>query len=153
MTRNIEWQWSRFGDLSVLDLYTVMEQRQQVFVLEQHCLYPDLDGLDQDAWHLLGWRSAGGQRQLAAYLRLLAPGVKFAEMSLGRVITTQAARGSGAGRVLIAKGIECAERCYPGGRIRIGAQQHLEAFYGSFGFERVSEPYDEDGIMHIDMLR
>jgi ElaA protein len=74
-------------------------------------------------------------------------------MSLGRVITTRAARGSGAGRALLVEGIARAEALYPGHRIRIGAQQYLEKFYQGFGFETVSAPYDEDGIMHIDMLR
>jgi ElaA protein len=74
-------------------------------------------------------------------------------MSIGRVLTTEAARGTGAGRELLARGIEYAEQLHPGHRIRIGAQQYLEAFYQSFGFETISEPYDEDGIMHIDMLR
>lgn len=148
-----EWQWRHFNELSNAELYTVLAQRQQVFVLEQTCLYGDIDDLDLDAHHLLGWRSIAGRRQLAAYLRLLAPGVKFAEMSLGRVLTTQAARGSGIGRALVAEGIARAEAQYPGQRIRIGAQAHLEAFYGSFGFVKVSEPYDEDGILHIDMLR
>ena len=84
---------------------------------------------------------------------MLAPGAKYDEMSIGRVITTPAARGTGAGRALIDQGILQAEALYPGHRIRIGAQQYLERFYGSFGFETVSAPYDEDGIMHIDMLR
>lgn len=148
-----EWQWRHFDELGNAELYTVLAQRQQVFVLEQHCLYPDLDERDQDAHHLLGWRTIGGQRQLAAYLRVLAPGAKFAEMSLGRVLTTAAARGTGIGRELVAQGIAHAERQYPGQRIRIGAQAHLEAFYGSFGFRKDGDPYDEDGILHIDMLR
>jgi ElaA protein len=149
----IDWQFSPFDALSPADLYEVLAQRQNVFILEQTCLYPDIDGLDPVAHHLLGWRTVDGKRQLAAYLRVLGPGVKYDEMSLGRVITTQAARGSGAGRALLARGIECAEALYPGHRIRIGAQQYLEAFYQSFGFETVSAPYDEDGIQHIDMLR
>jgi ElaA protein len=124
-----------------------------VFILEQTCLYPDIDGLDPQAHHLLGWRTIDGKRRLAAYLRVLGPGVKYDEMSLGRVITTKAARGSGAGRALLAEGIARAEALYPGHRIRIGAQQYLEGFYRSFGFETVSAPYDEDGIMHVDMLR
>jgi ElaA protein len=148
-----EWQWRHFNELTNVELYTVLAQRQQVFVLEQQCLYSDLDDLDLDAHHLLGWRVIGGRRQLAAYLRVLAPGAKYAEMSLGRVLTTQAARGSGMGRELLAQGILHAERQHPGRRIRIGAQAHLEAFYGAFGFVKVSEPYDEDGILHIDMLR
>ena len=149
----IDWQLSSFNDLTPADLYEVLAQRQDVFILEQTCLYPDIDGLDPVAHHLLGWRSVDGQRQLVAYLRILGPGVKYDEMSLGRVITTKAARGSGAGRALLVEGIACAERLHPGHRIRIGAQQYLESFYQGFGFETVSAPYDEDGIMHIDMLR
>ncbi|SFB73605.1 GNAT family N-acetyltransferase [Massilia yuzhufengensis] len=149
----IDWQFSPFDALTPADLYEVLAQRQQVFILEQSCLYPDIDGLDPVAHHLLGWRTLEGKRQLVAYLRVLGPGVKYDEMSLGRVITTQAARGSGAGRALLARGIACAEALYPGHRIRIGAQQYLEKFYQSFGFETVSAPYDEDGIQHIDMLR
>lgn len=149
----IDWQFSHFNDLSPADLYEVLRQRQDIFILEQTCLYPDIDGLDPVAHHLLGWRTVDGERRLAAYLRVLGPGVKYDEMSLGRVITTQAARGTGAGRALLARGIECAESLYPGHRIRIGAQQYLEKFYAGFGFDTVSAPYDEDGIMHIDMLR
>jgi ElaA protein len=149
----IEWQRSSFAELTPADLYEVMAQRQQVFILEQTCLYPDLDGLDVAAHHLLGWRVADGRRELVAYLRILAPGAKYAEMSLGRVLTTPAARGTGAGRELLARGIEYAEHLHPGHRIRIGAQAYLENFYQGFGFQTISEPYDEDGIMHIDMLR
>jgi len=149
----IDWQLSSFNDLTPADLYEVLAQRQDVFILEQTCLYPDIDGLDPVAHHLLGWRTVDGRRRLAAYLRILGPGVKYAEMSLGRVITARDARGSGAGRALLAEGIACAERLHPGHRIRIGAQQYLETFYQGFGFETVSAPYDEDGIMHVDMLR
>lgn len=149
----IDWQFSRFADLTPFDLYDVLAARQNVFILEQTCLYPDIDGYDLEAHHLLGWRDVDGKRQLAAYLRVLAPGAKYDEMSIGRVITTPAARGSGAGRALLEQGIAHAEALHPGHRIRIGAQQYLERFYASFGFETVSAPYDEDGIMHIDMLR
>ena len=149
----IDWQYAHFADLSPFDLYEVLAQRQNVFILEQTCLYPDIDGHDLAAHHLLGWREVDGKRVLAAYLRILAPGAKYDEMSIGRVITTPAARGSGAGRALLDAGIAYAERLHPGHRIRIGAQQYLERFYASFGFQTVSAPYDEDGIMHIDMLR
>jgi ElaA protein len=149
----IEWQRSSFADLTPAQLYEVLARRQQVFILEQTCLYPDMDGLDLEAHHLLGWRIENGKRELAAYLRILAPGAKYTEMSIGRVLTTPAARGSGAGRELLARGIEYAEHLHPGHRIKIGAQAYLEQFYQSFGFQTISEPYDEDGIMHIDMLR
>jgi len=149
----IEWQWSGFADLTAAQLYEMLALRQQVFVLEQTCLYPDIDGLDTDAHHLLGWRTVDGKRALAATLRCLAPGARCDEMSLGRVVTSPSTRGSGLGRELVARGIEEAVRLHPGHAIRIGAQAHLENFYGSFGFVTVSEPYDEDGIMHVDMLR
>lgn len=147
------WQWGAFADIAPADLYQVLQQRQDVFILEQTCLFPDLDGLDMDAHHLLGWHEIDGRRELAAYLRCLAPGVKYTEIALCRVLTTRAARGSGIGRELVAQGIAHAERQHPGHRIRIGAQQRLERFYQDFGFVTVSEPYDEDGILHIDMLR
>jgi len=149
----IEWQWQHFSSFSGSDLYEVLRQRQAVFVLEQTCLYPDLDGYDLDAYHLMAWRTTGGERTLAAYLRCLAPGAKYDEMSLGRILTPAASRGTGIGRELVAEGIRRAENQHPGHRIRIGAQQRLEKFYQSFGFVTVSDPYDEDGILHIDMLR
>lgn len=149
----IEWQWLDFASIPNRDLYELLRQRQEVFVIEQQCFYSDMDGFDEEAFHLLGWSELDGQRTLVAYLRCIAPGIKYAEMSLGRVLTTQAARGSGAGRQLIAEGIRRAEALHPGQRIRIGAQAHLEKFYGSFGFRAVGEPYDEDGIPHLEMLR
>ncbi|MBC7454073.1 MAG: GNAT family N-acetyltransferase [Massilia sp.] len=148
-----EWQWRSFAELSNDAVYEVLAQRQRVFVLEQACLYNDFDGLDQGAHHLLGWRVIDGQRQLAAYLRCLAPGAKYTEMSLGRVLTTSAARGTGVGRELLAQGIRHAELLHPGHAIKIGAQQYLEAFYASFGFVTISAPYQEDDITHVDMLR
>lgn len=152
-TSTIDWQCTHFAQLSPFDLYAILGARQDVFMLEQQCLYPDIDGADLDAHHLLGWRTVDGQRTLAAYLRLLAPGVKYAEMSIGRVITPAASRGSGAGMALLTEGIAQAGRLYPGQRIRIGAQLYLEQFYQRFGFATVSAPYDEDGILHIEMLR
>lgn len=148
-----EWQWKTFAELGNQELYEVLAQRQHVFILEQQCLWNDFDGLDQDAHHLLGWQVIGGKRQLVAYLRCLAPGAKYTEMSLGRVMTSKEGRGSGVGRELVALGIAHAERQYPGHRIKIGAQMYLEKFYASFGFVTISAPYEEDGIMHVDMLR
>lgn len=148
-----DWQWDPFDQLDVAVLYAILALRQQVFILEQACIYPDLDGYDQAAYHLTGWRDVGGQRVLAAYLRCLAPGAKYAEMSLGRVVTNPLTRGGGIGKELLGVGIAHALRQHPGHAIRIGAQHYLERFYQGFGFETVSAPYDEDGIAHIDMLR
>lgn len=153
MAEALVWQWRAFDELAPDALYAVMAARQQVFILEQQCLFPDLDGLDAGARHLLGWRTIDGQRQLAAYLRLLAPGVKYPEASIGRVLTTAAARGSGAGRALLAEGTAGADRQYPRHANRIGAQLYLEQFYTQFGYATITAPYEEDGIMHVDMLR
>ena len=148
-----QWQWTTFAALQNAVLYTVLGARQQVFVVEQQCIYPDIDGLDTGAHHLLGWRNVGGKSMLGAYLRCLAPGVKFAEVTLGRVLTTPEFRGVGLGRELMLEGITRASHQYPGERIRISAQLYLEKFYMTLGFTSVSAPYDDDGIMHIDMLR
>jgi ElaA protein len=143
------WQWCRLTDLSVPELYTIFAARQAVFIVEQTCHYTDLDGYDLAAEHLIAWSGA----EVAAYLRLISPGVKYEEPSLGRILTTAMARGTGVGRELVARGLERTDRLYPKLSVRIGAQARLEKFYKSFGFVTVSEPYDEDGIMHIEMLR
>jgi ElaA protein len=149
----IAWQWLEFESIPRGDLYEVLRQRQEVFVLEQACLYPDLDGHDEAAHHLMAWQATGGERRLVAYLRCLAPGAKYEEMSIGRVVTSPGTRGTGLGRELVAQGLALARKLHPGHAIRIGAQAHLETFYAGFGFRTVSAPYDEDGILHIDMLR
>lgn len=152
-SKTISWQWASFEQLSNHDVYAMMAARLHVFVLEQQCLWNDFDGLDIDAHHLLGWAQVDGRRQLIAYLRVLAPGAKYTEASIGRVLTTSEGRGGGVGRALVAQGLFYADRLYPQARIKIGAQQYLERFYAGFGFATISEPYEEDGIMHVDMLR
>ena len=149
----VSWQWSTYEDLSRDDLYAVLALRQEVFIIEQQCIYPDLDGIDLHAFHLMGWAEPEGKRQLLAYLRCVHPGVKYAELSLGRVLTAPAARGTGIGRAMMAEALRQTERVYPGQPIRISAQLYLEKFYGGFGFVSTSAPYDEDGIPHVEMLR
>lgn len=149
----ISWTWGRMAELPPADLYEALRARQDVFILEQRCLYPDLDGHDLAAHHLLGWISVEGERRLAAYLRCLAPGAKYSEASLGRILTTQMARGTGAGRLLVEEGVQRLLTLYPEAAIRIGAQAHLQTFYGAAGFRTVSDPYDEDGILHVEMVR
>lgn len=149
----IEWQWQSFAQLTAHQLYDILALRSDVFVIEQNCVYQDIDGLDFDSMHLLGWQQLDGKAQLVAYLRCLPPGLKFTEASLGRVVTHAAARRSGAGRALLAEGLRRMQAHYGNGPIRIGAQLYLQKFYESFGFVQDSEPYDEDGILHIDMLR
>ena len=139
-------------DLTSTELYAALAARQQAFAVEQNCAYLDADGLDVDSWHLLGWAGEGATPELAAYLRVVDPGRKFATPSIGRVLTVAAQRGIGLGRVLMVEGIARTAMVWPGQPIRIAAQQRLEAFYASLGFRGVSAPYDEDGIPHLDML-
>jgi len=147
----MNWHFARFDDLSPRDIHDLYQARAAVFVLEQKCPFQDVDGADPQCWHLIGRTSPQGE--VLAYSRLVPPGVKYPEPSIGRVLTTAAARRTGAGRELMAESIARLEKLWPGRPIRIGAQQYLERFYGSFGFARASAPYDEDGIMHIEMMR
>lgn len=149
----IKWQWSSFDELSLCELYEILKIRQAIFVVEQECAYLDADDLDQDSWHLMGWREGPHQKQLIAYLRIVLPGKKFPEPSIGRVLVAPEARQTGLGKKLTAIAIARIADVYPKSAIRISAQQHLEKFYSDFGFKKVSKPYQEDGIPHIEMLR
>jgi ElaA protein len=145
----VNWAWRRFAELGVDGLYDALQLRCRVFILEQGP-YLDPDGIDRHAWHLLG-RDAQGA--LVATLRLVDPGVKYAEPSIGRVVTAPEVRGTGIGRALVAEGMAGCDRLWPGRGVRISAQAHLERFYNGFGFERVGDVYGEDGIAHVQMLR
>jgi ElaA protein len=146
----LNWQCLRFDALSVHDLYDALALRAEVFVVEQACVFQDPDGVDRASGHLLG-RDAGGVLQ--AYLRIVDPGVKYPEPSLGRVITSAASRGSGLGHRLVDEGVARCEAAWPGRAIRIGAQARLEGFYAGHGFVRSGADYIEDGIPHCEMLR
>jgi ElaA protein len=146
------WQWSRMPQLTAAEIYAALAARQQVFAVEQHCAFLDADGHDAHAWHLLGWSDGADAPVLATYLRVLDPGRKFAEPSIGRVLTLSPWRGTGLGRTVMMEGIARAALVWPGRAIRIAAQQRLEGFYASLGFRTASEAYEEDGIAHVDML-
>ena len=147
------WQFARFDDLPIRDWYAASAARADVFVLEQNCPFQDNDGADIHSWHLLGWQASGGTRQLAAYCRIADAGVKFAEPSIGRVVTPLPFRRNGYGKVLMAEAVRRHDIVYPVQPNRIGAQQRLEKFYQGFGFKTASDMYIEDGIPHIEMLR
>jgi ElaA protein len=148
---DIRFEVSTFDALSPRRLYAVLRARVDVFVVEQHCAYPELDGFDLDALHLVG---AAPDGEVVAYARLLAPGVRFDEVAIGRVLTR--VRGEGLGRALMERALVEADRAWPGVGsdvpwCRIAAQAHLEGFYASLGFEVASAPFDEDGIPHVEM--
>ena len=146
----LAWRWLRFDELSVHDLHALLRLRQEVFVIEQNCLYADIDGLDPQCLHGLGCAADG---TLAAYARVVPPGLKFDEPAIGRVIVAPAWRGRSVGGVLMREAIAATQAAYPRAAIRISAQAHLQRFYAGLGFETVSAEYDEDGIPHVDMLR
>lgn len=145
------WRCCPFDQLGLVELQFIYMARQAVFSIEQRCAYLDADGADEFSWHLAAWSEV--HRMPLAYARLVSPGVKYAEPSIGRVITTSPARGTGLGRALVARAVAECGRLWPGQGIRISAQSHLARFYGDAGFEAVSGDYMEDGILHVEMLR
>ena len=149
MTGIITWRFVPFSALTTLELYELLRLRSEVFVLEQACAFQDLDGADTEAMHLLGERDG----RLAAYARCFAAGVKFAEASIGRVVTHASARGGGIGHVLMKEAVDRLQARWGPQAIRIGAQARLQNFYEQHGFVQNGEPYMEDGIPHIEMLR
>jgi ElaA protein len=155
----LTWRFAPFDKLTAREVHDLFQARIGVFVLEQKCAFQDVDGIDPQCWHLLGFSPApvgearGQGHPLLAYARIVPPGIKYAEPSIGRVLTTAAGRRTGAGRELMREAVARINALWPGQPIRIGAQRYLERFYGDFGFVRSSEPYDEDGIVHIEMLR
>jgi len=144
---NDQWQIASFAELTTAELYGVLQLRQEVFVVEQDSAYLDLDGLDQGAIHML----CKGDSGILAYQRCLAPGLKYPESSLGRILVCQAMRGRQLGRELVERGIEHNLLHWPGHDICISAQAHLQDFYGSLGFVAEGEEYFEDRIAHRKM--
>ena len=145
----IDWQLKLFKDLSHEELYSIMQLRQKVFIVEQNCPYLDADGKDLHSYHLMGFVN----NDLAAYARLVFPGISYAEVSIGRVVTSPTYRKKEFGKQLMQRAIAKIENLYGKVPIRIGAQQYLKKFYESFGFVDLGKPYMEDGIPHIIMLR
>lgn len=146
----LSWLCKTFDKLNNNELYAIMQLRADVFVLEQNCLYRDLDDKDQKSLHLMGFDPVS--QELLAYSRILPAGLSYDEVSIGRVLTSPRCRGLQIGRQLFRRSIDLALANYPGQPIRIGAQAHLQQFYGSFGFVGEGEIYDEDGIDHIEMI-
>jgi len=175
---DLAWHWRAWGDLTTAELHALLQLRSRVFVVEQACVYLDVDGRDPDAFHVLGKTEApladppgtgvhgagavhsssaaraACDAHLAAYARVFAPGARYEDAAcIGRVITHPSARGRGLGRAVMVETITGCERRWPGAAIGLEAQQHLGRFYGSLGFRVVGVPYVEDGIPHVSMRR
>jgi ElaA protein len=149
-TPTLRWAWYRWTEMTPDVLYAALRLRSAIFVVEQDCVFPDMDGRDPACEHLCGWDDAGN---LLAYLRLVPPGVRTPEVSLGRVVVAASARGRGLGRAVMREGLKGCGARFPGAPVKVSAQQHLEKFYNGLGFRTMSAPYDEDGILHVDMVR
>ncbi|MFI8396810.1 GNAT family N-acetyltransferase [Pseudomonas sp. Choline-02u-1] len=147
----IEWICKHHSDLGKEQLYALLKLRSDVFVVEQKCAYPDLDGqdLEGDTYHLMGWEDD----QLMAYLRLLDPESQGGDVVIGRVITAPAGRGKGLGHAMMEQALKQAQKHWPQVPIYLSAQAHLQGYYGRYGFEVAGEQYLEDGIPHIGMRR
>ena len=151
-----DWRWKPFDDLSALDVYTMLAARSEVFVVEQQCVYGDVDGQDADAWHLLVYRrSADARPALAGYLRVLLPNAEGdteeSDICIGRVLTTADYRGIGLGQAMLERTLGFIREQWPGQPIRLHAQARLQRFYAGFGFEPISDVHVEDDIPHIWM--
>lgn len=140
--------WYRLDDLTGPQMHAVLAAREAVFVVEQNCAYQEADDLDRRSWHLIAYCG----KQIAGYLRLVEPGGRFAEPSIGRVLTTKNYRGTGVGKQLMVAAITKSRELYPGQNVRISAQAYLKRFYETFGFHPVSDEYPEDGIPHLEMV-
>jgi ElaA protein len=161
---SLEWRWKPFADLTAREVYDMLEARSAVFVVEQQCVYHDIDGHDKDAWHLFAYahgtdtdtsnaeRGEGARHPaLAGYLRVLLPDASDADIRIGRVLTTSDFRRIGLGSAMLEQALKHIVAHWPDAAIKLHAQAHLQMFYGAFGFEPISDIHDEDGIPHVWM--
>jgi len=144
----ITWTCKPFNELSPAELYAILQLRNEIFVVEQNCVFQDADNKDQPSYHLMARKDG----RLVAYTRLMPPGIAYEEASIGRVVSSITVRGSGIGRQLMQRSIDACRNLFGNTAIRIGAQLYLKEFYASLGFVPTGGIYPEDGIEHIQML-
>lgn len=149
MMMQIQWILKKFDDLKPQELYAILQLRNEVFVVEQNCVFQDADDKDPGCYHLMGWN----ENRLMAYTRLVPPGHIYKEASIGRVVTSPHVRKSGAGKQLMQESLEKLYGLFGNLPVKIGAQLYLKRFYESFGFKQISDVYLEDGIEHIYMRK
>ncbi|MBU9722931.1 MULTISPECIES: GNAT family N-acetyltransferase [Bacillaceae] len=142
------WVLKDFQELDTAELYTILAERVNVFIVEQECPYPEIDGKDDEAFHLF-YKKDG---QIAAYARLFRAGDYYEEASIGRILVKEDYRKQTLGRELVDKAISVLRDEFNETKIKIQAQNYLREFYSSFGFEPVTKVYLEDDIPHVDMI-
>jgi ElaA protein len=146
----INWSFKKFDNLTPRELYLALQLRNEVFVVEQNCVFQDADNKDQASHHLMGW----DEDVLVAYSRIVPPGIAYDSFpSIGRVVTSPTMRRTGIGKILMEQSIEELQNLFGKTSIKLGAQLYLKKFYESFGFLQSSDVYIEDGIPHIEMIR
>jgi ElaA protein len=145
----ISWILKPFAELTPYELYSILQLRNEVFIVEQNCPYQDMDNKDLKSWHLMGIK----ENKLMAYSRLLAPGISYGESSIGRIVSSPSVRKTGMGKKLVEESIKQIKNLFKTDTIRIGAQLYLKTFYESYGFVQDGEIYLEDNIPHIIMLK
>lgn len=147
----LQWQRKNFKQLNTRQLYEILKLRVNVFVVEQDCPYPDLDDKDThpETIHLVAFSN----ETLIAYARLLPPGLSYPEPSIGRILVKKEMRKKGIGSLLTNRAIDELKNTWPKQDIKISAQEHLQGFYENLGFDKVSNPYLEDNIPHIAMVK
>ena len=144
----LKWKLNYFKELSTDELYTILQLRNEVFVVEQNCIYQDADSKDSISFHLSGWDGVN----LVAYCRILPPGVSYTEASIGRVVSSPQYRNKGYGKQLMNEAIIHTLAQFECNTIKISAQLYLQKFYEQLGFVKLSDSYLEDNIPHIEML-
>lgn len=166
---NTHFKWYSFYDLTILELYCILQLRQQVFIVEQNCAYLDCDDLDQQCFHLIGWDGGPHLLNPVAYLRLRPPdtqhqSIRHASLNsvnaqqtdivtIGRVLTNQKTRKLGLGRKMVVKALQRCNEDFPDAPIKVSAQTYLQNFYQSFGFDIFGKEYEEDNIPHVEMIK
>jgi ElaA protein len=145
----IRWQLKEFDELTPSEVYGILQLRNEVFVVEQNCVFQDADNKDQLSHHLMGW---SGER-LIAYSRIIPAGIAYEFVSIGRVVTAPDKRRNGTGKMLMNEALKATMNLFGNVAIKLGAQLYLKNFYESFGFVQSSGIYIEDGIPHIEMIR
>jgi len=144
----MKWKSASFDQLSTQELYQILKLRVDIFVVEQECPYEELDGKDKDAIHVMGYE----HNELVAYARLFGPGVYYtAAAAIGRVAVKKKYRGQQLGNAIMTESYKLLKSLHGNVAVQLAAQQYLEDFYARLGFEVISEPYDWDGIVHVDM--